>query len=473
MSERTLINPTIFISYSWTTPDHEEWVVDLATRLMEVGIKVKLDKWDLKEGQDIFAFMESMVNSDEIDKVLIICDEGYKNRADGRQGGVGTETQIISPEVYKDVKQEKFIPVVAERDESGNDFIPSYIASRLYIDLSSMDSYEENLERLIRNIYKVPLHQKPKLGKPPEYLFKSEIDHSGLRSIIRKMRVALEKQPSRLKYIQREFNDLFEETLNEYEIEKFTNIHEGDQQILDLIDEMLPLKDDYVDVLEILCEADCVDSELIIDFFERVYLFTQVRKSGHSYSIQFDHYKFLTHELFLHTIAILIKNGYYTVITELINAEFFINTPFGDKSIDFTQFRMHAESFDIRSQRLNLNRVSLQADTLFKRTGNYSKEILGTDLLLYFISKAVKIDTWGWYPITHFYSERNRNILAKLLNRLKSKRMFEEMNCMFNFENEQELKDFINDFETESTGTMYSLPNIKSYIKADEVCTIP
>lgn len=55
--------PKVFISYSWTTAVHEDWVLTLATRLMENGVDVVLDKWDLKEGQDIYAFIESMVNS--------------------------------------------------------------------------------------------------------------------------------------------------------------------------------------------------------------------------------------------------------------------------------------------------------------------------------------------------------------------------------------------------------------------------
>ena len=54
-------NPKLFISYSWTSPDHEQWVLNLATELRESGIDVILDKWDLKEGHDANAFMERMV----------------------------------------------------------------------------------------------------------------------------------------------------------------------------------------------------------------------------------------------------------------------------------------------------------------------------------------------------------------------------------------------------------------------------
>ena len=44
--------PKVFVSYSWTTPEFEQWVLDVATELRENGVDLVLDKWDLKEGQD-------------------------------------------------------------------------------------------------------------------------------------------------------------------------------------------------------------------------------------------------------------------------------------------------------------------------------------------------------------------------------------------------------------------------------------
>ena len=70
-------DPKVFISYSWSSPSHERWVLDLAESLMASGIEVKLDKWDLRLGGDAVAFMESMVTDKSIDKVLIISDKSY------------------------------------------------------------------------------------------------------------------------------------------------------------------------------------------------------------------------------------------------------------------------------------------------------------------------------------------------------------------------------------------------------------
>ena len=127
--------PRLFISYSWSSPAHEQTVIDLATELRDSGVDVTLDKWDLKEGHDSVAFMEQKVTNPEIKKVAIISDKTYAEKADGRAGGVGTETQIISKEVYDKQAQEKFVAVVTEKDEEGKPYLPTYYKSRIYIDL--------------------------------------------------------------------------------------------------------------------------------------------------------------------------------------------------------------------------------------------------------------------------------------------------------------------------------------------------
>ena len=143
---------------------------------MSHGVDVVLDKWDLKEGQDKYAFMERCVNDSEITKVLIICDKAYAQKANERTGGVGDETVIISSEIYGNTKQEKFIPIIAERDEEGQPYAPTYIKTRIYIDLSNQETYEVEYEKLLRNIYEKPQFVKPKLGKRPEWIDDAKTD---------------------------------------------------------------------------------------------------------------------------------------------------------------------------------------------------------------------------------------------------------------------------------------------------------
>jgi hypothetical protein len=159
----------LFISYSWSSVLHQEWVLKLATELRSGGgVDVILDKWDLKEGDCTQKFMEKMISDTEIKKVLIVCDRQYADKADNRSGGVGIETQIISPEIYRKIEdQNKFVAVISEKDENGNPYLPIYLKSRLHIDLSDDYTYSSNFEQLLRWIYDKPLYQKPSIGTKP------------------------------------------------------------------------------------------------------------------------------------------------------------------------------------------------------------------------------------------------------------------------------------------------------------------
>ncbi|MEE4576602.1 toll/interleukin-1 receptor domain-containing protein [Paenibacillus polymyxa] len=168
------VAPSVFISYSWSSDEHEKWVIDLATRLRKDGVDAFIDKWRLKPGHDRFAFMERMIMDEDIHKVLVICDKEYKAKADQRSGGVGIETQIISKNVYTHINQEKFIPVVAERGESGKEFIPSYLESHIYIDLSSDGCFESGYKKLLCSIFETQEYMEPEIGKIPDYILEKK-----------------------------------------------------------------------------------------------------------------------------------------------------------------------------------------------------------------------------------------------------------------------------------------------------------
>lgn len=144
--------------------------MDLATSLRNHGVDAILDKWDLKPGQDKYVFMESMVVDTEVLKVLVLCDRKYQEKANTRAGGVGTESQIISQELYGKVKQTKFIPIVCEYDDDGQPCLPVFMKGLIYIDVSTEERYGEGLDQLLRLIYEQPFHQKPRLGGAPAFV---------------------------------------------------------------------------------------------------------------------------------------------------------------------------------------------------------------------------------------------------------------------------------------------------------------
>lgn len=161
--------PIIFISYSWTSKEYKEDVLKIAEDLVKNHVEVILDQWDLKAGQDRYEFMEKSIEKAE--KVLILCDSGYATKAKDRAGGVGAETSIITPDVFNDPNQTKYIPVIMENFE----VMPKYLRSRMAVDLRK-SNYYDGFSEILRIIHNKPRVTKPPLGDYPKWLDGSNND---------------------------------------------------------------------------------------------------------------------------------------------------------------------------------------------------------------------------------------------------------------------------------------------------------
>jgi len=475
--------PKIFISYSWTSPEHEERVYQLAQRLVDNGVDVKFDKWDLKPGHDLYSFMESMVQSKDIDKVLIICDKGYFHKAENRTGGVGTETQIISYEVYADVKQEKFIPIIFEKDDELRPYIPTYIKTRMYIDLSSDGNFESEYEKLLRLLYERPEYRKPSLGQAPSWLFEDAPIHFKTANINKQIQDAMTRNPSRMPFLIREFVECYLESLNQFQIKHMEQPY--DQQIMDKISDLLQMRDDYVNFLELLCIAnEELDITPIITFFEEIYRFVDPPDDvTHYLSIQCDHYKFLIHELFIYTVAVMIENNQFKAIGELLKSEFFIKQRY--ERIEHGKYTVfyssHPTLDEIRKQRLESRLFSIAAETIINRTSmkKYTKQkIVNADLILHYISSLDKHERL-WFPILYIYGLSPVGLLDNkidILQRLKSLRHFEKIKGLFTVSNIEELKQLLSRYEQPQNyrypGSYNSVPSLLEHIKPEDIGTI-
>ena len=134
----------------------------LATRLMEAGVDVSLDLWELQPGADLPAFMER--NLARADRVLMVCTEKYVEKANAGTGGVGYEKMIVTAALMKNVDSTKVIPIVRQ---SGSRKIPTFLSSKVYIDLSHQDQFEFGFDELTRTLHGSPLFVKPAVGSNP------------------------------------------------------------------------------------------------------------------------------------------------------------------------------------------------------------------------------------------------------------------------------------------------------------------
>ncbi len=168
MGEIRLLNfeencPNVFISYAWENEEHNEWVKRLADLLLDNGVNAILDEYDIAPGGRIPHFMEEAVT--KADKVLIICTEKYKKKADTRTGGVGYEEHIISEELMQG-RESKFIPII--KQGKSNTAIPNCLKGKKYYDLtlSKEPKYEEIQDFLLYGIFEQK--KKPVIGKRPD-----------------------------------------------------------------------------------------------------------------------------------------------------------------------------------------------------------------------------------------------------------------------------------------------------------------
>ncbi len=266
---------TVFISYAWTSETYKDRVLQLAERLVKHGVDVKIDEWDLGLGDDKFKFMELMVKSPKVDKVLLVCNSEYRRKADDRDGGVGYETSIITPEIAKQVNKVKFIPVILEDTENPEEFIPIYLSSRIYIDLSKEDIYEERYEELLRHLYKMPKHQKPALGKKPEWLKDKEEYPEFIDLRLLRMNITKASTSGRITILMHQYSDEFFRLIKEYNIEppqeKMVDSISIGNDILSMIDRMRPLRDEYVNFLITLIEVEQYENDFLTTFFENYF----------------------------------------------------------------------------------------------------------------------------------------------------------------------------------------------------------
>jgi hypothetical protein len=360
--------PRLFISYSWTSPDHEAWVLKLATDLRESGVDVILDKWDLKEGHDANAFMETMVTDPEIKRVALVCDKGSVDKTNDRHGGVGTEAQIISAAIYSAQAQDKFVAVLAERDEHGRPYLPVYYRSRIWIDLSDSTTFAENFDRLLRWIFGQPLHQKPDLGPKPSFLVEGQGISLATSSRVRRALDAIRSDRDHAVPAASEYLMSLADQLEKIRIDARGD--HFDDLVMKSIESFLPYRNQAIELfLTLASYRDSPETRVALHrFFERLVPYLEHPAAISSWNDwDFDNFRFVVHELFLYAVACLVHQERFESAGYLLGTEYYVpgRSDYGRNAmVSFGVFRKYMKSLVHRNERLQLRRLSLRADLL-------------------------------------------------------------------------------------------------------------
>lgn len=152
------MNPKAFISHA--SEDKERFVVNFATKLRSKGIDAWLDQWEMLPGDSLIdkIFEEGIKNADAF---IIVLSQNSVNKPWVRE-------ELNAGFVKRLNTKAKIIPVIIDDCE-----VPECLKSTLWERIQSIESYDENLNRIAQSIYGVS--EKPRLGNPPNYI-KTVID---------------------------------------------------------------------------------------------------------------------------------------------------------------------------------------------------------------------------------------------------------------------------------------------------------
>jgi hypothetical protein len=449
-------NPKVFISYSWSNPTHEQWVIDLANELTESGVHVILDKWDLKEGHDSVAFMEKMVTDPKITKVVVICDEVYASKADGRSGGVGTETQIISREVYENQEQGKFVAIIPERDSQGKAYLPTYYKSRIYIDLSEPNNYTNNFDKLLRWIYDKPLYIRPEIGKRPSFLDKSDGISLGTLAAHKRAISAIKENKPFASGALDEYLSIFVSNLEKFRITEKEG--EFDDQVIDSIEKFLPYRNELVNLFITLAQYAPEEENIrkVHRFFESLITYMSRPENVNNWNgWDSDNFKFIVHELFLYAVAIFIKHERFDEVNWLLTQQYYVagRSDYGrEVMVGYETFREHLPSLEHRNNRLELRRLSIHADLLEQRSKHSGIEfryLMQADFILFMRAEVMQSDYCShWYPDTLLYVGRFHSAF-EIFARSSSKSYFERVKCVLCIDKPADLNELMEAYKAD------------------------
>ena len=409
--------PKVFISYSWTSPQHKELVKEWADRLIGDGVEVIIDIYDLREGNDKYAFMEKMVTDPTITHVLVICDQSYAEKANNREAGVGTESEIISDEVY-DKEQSKFIPIACKFDENGKPTLPVFMSAKKWIDFSSFEAANKNWEQLVRLLFGKPQHTKPKMGNAPTYITSEvPIPTNAVSAKFNSLRQAITENKGNLQHYRNDFIDACITHAENLRVRQRPDLTLEGAMVQEDCNQLISIRNHLCDW--IFLESDILNeeafSEMLVDVLERLKnLKSSSPNLGNWHDTWIVAHSVFTSETFLYIVAALLKSKAYKTLHEIYHADYILNSPddYGEAGPRmFDCFYGYSEKLRNMILTEEGGTYVAPAAELVKRNANRN-DILFSDirqaelltLLITFITPKA-----FWYPQTLLYSPYQGN----------------------------------------------------------------
>ncbi|WP_099355502.1 toll/interleukin-1 receptor domain-containing protein [Fredinandcohnia onubensis] len=155
---------TAFVTYSWDSTEHQQWVLNLTNDLRKNGVDATMDLFQTQSGTVNLNQM-MITNIRDRDYVIIVLTEGYAERSDNFKGGVGFETLLSLPILLENPDK---IILVMKHKVNFNDAFPFHLKGYYAINFSNELNYAKSLKELIHKIFGAPLYEMEPLGEVPD-----------------------------------------------------------------------------------------------------------------------------------------------------------------------------------------------------------------------------------------------------------------------------------------------------------------
>lgn len=138
---------TCFITYSWDSIEHMEWVDRFAQSLMKFGVEILYDKdrgLNPKSG-DIGEFIRTSIHKSNF--IVVVVTPEYVQKANTIQGYIGQETTLIRELLDMQSPSLRVLPVMR-----CGDVLPAYLHDKHYYDMRDDSHYDVQVTELLSSI---------------------------------------------------------------------------------------------------------------------------------------------------------------------------------------------------------------------------------------------------------------------------------------------------------------------------------
>jgi hypothetical protein len=216
-----------------------------------------------------------------------------------------------------------------------------------------------------------------------------------------------------------------------------------DDAVVASIESFLPYRNEAIELfLALALYEDSRDARSTLHrFFERLIPYMGA-----------DNFKFLVHELFLYSIASLIRRERFDAAAHLMAGDYYVpgNSDYGrDVMVSFGAFRSYMRSLEHRNERLKLRRLSVRADMLEQRckgVGIEFRDLMQADFVLFLRDHLDRPDEMRhWWPETLLYADRH-SAAFEIFARSKSAAYFEGVKTLLGISSKDALARLLKTF---------------------------